>query len=128
TWDGRWRVERELGRGTTGIVYLATDMVQNRPVAVKLLLPQWVDDPDAFARFEREARMMAGLDQHPNLVTLIAHGTRGRVPSLVMEHIEGETLRSRLDREKGPVEAQALLSWARQLAAALDFIHAHELV
>src|SRR5205823_6976833 len=77
-WDSRWRIERELGSGATGVVYLATDSVQNRPVAIKLLSPQWLDNPEAFARFEREARMMARLDQHPNVVTLISHGERGR--------------------------------------------------
>ena len=127
-WDGRWRIERELGKGTTGTVYLATDLALNRPVAVKLLLPSLANQPQYLARFAREASLMARLEQHPNVVALLSHGERDGVPFLVMEYLEGENLRDRQLREPGPTPPDTLLQWAAQIGAGLDFIHSTGLV
>lgn len=103
TLDDKYRIERELGRGGMGTVYLATHLGTERPVAVKVIAPQFMERPEFVERFRREAKA-AGRLRHPNVVDVTDFGfaeTRaGRVAYLVMEYLDGCTLGEILDEEK----------------------------
>jgi len=117
---GSCRILRRLGAGGMGEVYLAEDTALGRQVAVKFLAPKFAENPDARARFDREARAMAAVS-HPNVVTIHQVGeTEGR-PYLMMEYVEGESLRELLEREKLPL-VQAM-DIAMQLASGLARVH-----
>jgi len=103
-----------------GEVYLAEDTALGRQVAVKFLAPKFAENPDARARFDREARAMAAVS-HPNVVTIHQVGeTEGR-PYLMMEYVEGESLREVLEREAVPLVRA--LDIAMQLASGLARVH-----
>jgi serine/threonine-protein kinase len=120
----RYKLVRLLGEGGIGAVFLADDMQTSTRVALKLLKRDVADDPVVLARFEREAVAMQAL-AHDHIVAPLGYG---RSPEgdmcLVMEHVDGETLRSMLKRVKQP-PLWGTLEIARQLAAAL--VRAHEL-
>ncbi len=123
---GKWQLDRKLGQGGMGAVYLAHELELERPVAVKLLSDSLCDDAELVARFEREARMMARLD-HPNLVPIYAVGREGRVPFIVMKSLSGATLAQYL-KDRGRLPVREVISIARQLCAGLQFIHDHGVV
>jgi serine/threonine-protein kinase len=118
--DGRYRVLCRLGEGAFGEVLEAEDENLGRRVALKLLKVS-VADVDMRARFDREARVTAGLT-HPNVVTLYGHGVAadGR-PYLAYELLEGEDLESRQD--KGEVTEDDALRWGVEVAGALQVAH-----
>ncbi len=118
---GKWRVEKRLGAGGMGTVYLAHDVTVDRPVALKFLLPSLVAQTEYRARFEQEARTMAKVD-HPNLATLYSVERDGEVPFLVMKYVTGKTLAQRLKERPGVslLEAAALI---RQMSDALMALH-----
>src|SRR5687768_12353735 len=101
--DDKYRIERELGRGGMGTVYLATHVGTERPVAVKVISPQFMRRPEFVERFRREARA-AGRLRHPNVVDVTDFGfagtDQGRVAYLVMEYLDGCTLGEVLEEEK----------------------------
>lgn len=101
--DGKYRIEKELGRGGMGAVYLATHLGTERPVAVKVIAPQFMKRAEFVERFRREARA-AGRLRHPNVVDVtdfgFAHTEDGEVAYLVMEYLDGCTLGEVLDEEK----------------------------
>ena len=103
-----------------GEVYKAQDTRLDRTVAIKVLPSHLSDDADLRQRFEREARTVSSLN-HPHICTLHDIGREGDVVFLVMEHIEGETLTERL--KKGPVPLNEALTYAVQIAEALDKAH-----
>lgn len=113
-------IEGEIGRGGMATVYRARDLRHNRPVAVKVMSPE-IAASMGMARFLSEISTAAGLS-HPNIVPLHDSGEHGGVVYYVMPHIEGETLRERMNRDgKIPLaEAVRIISRA---AAALDFAH-----
>ena len=118
---------QELGRGGTGVVYLARDQELGREVAIKLLRPSAFRDEDALARLIREARTAARL-QHPNIVMLLGARrlSRGEL-ALLLQYVPGVTLKERI-RAEGPLpvgEAQAILT---EMAAALGFAHRLQIV
>jgi serine/threonine-protein kinase len=123
TLDGRYSIESQLGVGGVGAVYRATQVMLGRSVAVKLLLDGL--DPSFRARFEREAKALAGL-RHPNIVAINDYGVDHDTPYLVMELLEGETLAQRLQR--GPLEPEHVLELTQQLLRALAFVHEQGLV
>ena len=92
---GPYEILSAIGAGGMGEVYLATDTRLNRRVAIKVLPPQWVSNPDMKARFDREAQIIANLS-HPNICTLHDVGHEGDTDYLVMEYLEGETLADRI--------------------------------
>lgn len=102
TLDDKYRIERELGRGGMGTVYLATHLGTERPVAVKIIAPQFMERPEFVERFRREARA-AGRLRHPNVVDVTDFGfaetEQGQVAYLVMEYLDGCTLGEILDEE-----------------------------
>ena len=123
---GPYRLESRIGGGGMGEVYRARDSRLGRTVAIKVLLSHVAADEPARERFEREARVVAGLN-HPHICTLHDIGTyrapsgRGPVPYLVMEFLNGETLADRLARGALPVDEA--LECAIQIASALDTAH-----
>jgi len=126
--DGRYRLERSLGRGGMGEVYLATQLVLDRPCAVKLLASRRRLDAGALARFRVEAEALGRLD-HPGVVRITDFGVDERLdtPFLVMEYVEGRSLREVLRNEGGlPLERAAEV--LGQVAAALDYAHEHGVV
>jgi serine/threonine protein kinase len=103
TLDYKYKIESELGRGGMGSVYLATHVGTERPVAVKIINPQFMRRPEFVERFRREARA-AGRLRHPNVVDVTDFGfadtEQGQVAYLVMEYLDGCTLGEVLDEEK----------------------------
>src|SRR6266481_5612601 len=94
---GRYRLERELGHGGMGVVFLATDVKHGRKVALKVLRPELSQSIGA-DRFLREIRITAQLN-HPNILTLIDSGSAGEFMYYVLPYVDGESLRDRLTRE-----------------------------
>jgi serine/threonine protein kinase len=121
---GHYRVMSVLGRGGMGEVYLAEDPRLGRKVALKILPPQFTTNPDSLRRFEQEARAASSLN-HPNIITIYDIGQFADVRFLVMELVEGETLRQMLGRSV-PLERIARLGV--QIAQALKVAHAAAIV
>jgi len=117
---GRYPVQRELGRGGMGVVYLATDPSLDRPIALKRLPRAVATDPVRLNLFRQEARLLASLN-HPNIATIHSLEDADDMTFLTMEAIEGETLRARLSRE--PLKLNDSLRVGRQIARALETAH-----
>jgi len=117
---GSYPVERELGRGGMGVVYLARDPRLNRLVAIKIVPEALANNPDNMARFEREARLLAAVN-HPNIASIYSVEDVNGQRLLVMEYIAGESLADRLRR--GPLPVDETLDVARQIAAAVEAAH-----
>lgn len=122
---GPYEVLGVLGRGGMGEVYRARDPQLLRDVAIKRVPDAVADDPERRKRFQREARALAALN-HPNVATLFGMERAEGHPFLVMELVEGRSLRQRLD--EGPLDLDDALSIARQVAAALEAAHARGIV
>jgi tRNA A-37 threonylcarbamoyl transferase component Bud32/streptogramin lyase len=121
-----YRIERILGRGGMGVVYLAHQLVLDRMVALKLLTPELADDEAFRARFLRESRMAASLD-HPSIVPIFDAGeVEGRL-YITMRYVEGTDL-SRLLDDEAPLEPARALAVLRPIADALDAAAARGLV
>ena len=114
---GDFRIERLLGRGGMGEVYLAHQISLGRPVALKLLRPDALDGLTTLARFESEAATAARLN-HPNIVHIYAVGGEGRSRYIAMEYVPGWTLRAYLEK-KGRPELRLAFSIMRQAALAV---------
>ena len=117
---GPYEILSPLGAGGMGEVYKARDTRLDRSVAVKVLPEHIAKREDLKARFEREARAVASLN-HPNICTLFDIGVQDGISYMVMELMEGETLAARI--EKGPIPLEQSLSYAAQIADALDRAH-----
>jgi Tol biopolymer transport system component len=124
---GEYFLEKLIGAGGMGEVYLARDTRLGRQVAIKLLPAGFQSDPDRLTRFKREARMLAALN-HPNICALYGFEEVGDVAFLVLEFVNGMTLAERLRRVRQERGRQGLaidetLSIARQIAEALEAAH-----
>ena len=117
---GPYEILSPLGAGGMGEVYKARDTRLDRSVAVKVLPEHIAKREDLRARFEREARAVASLN-HPNICTLHDIGSQDGVSYMVMELMEGETLAARIER--GAIPLEQALSYATQIADALDRAH-----
>jgi len=115
----RYLLERLLGRGGMASVWLARDLVLDRPVAIKVLSDTIASDPEFVARFRREAQVAAGLS-HPNLVGVYDYAEGEERPYLVMEHVPGDNLAERVSKG-AEIDCEGL---ARELLGALAHIHA----
>ncbi len=120
-WFGRYRVERELGRGAMGTVYLAHDSQLDRPVALKVPHFSAADGPEVCRRFLSEARAAATIE-HPNVCPVYDVGEVNGVPYLTMAFLPGEPL-SRLLERPAPLPPRRAAALVRQLAAALQAAH-----
>jgi serine/threonine-protein kinase len=125
TFAGRYRVQRELGRGGMAIVFLAVDEKHERPVALKVLRPE-VAASVGTERFLREIRIAAQLG-HPNILSLIDSGEAGRFLFYVMPFVEEESLRARILREK-QLPIDDALRITREVADALAYAHSRDIV
>ena len=120
------RIDSVAGRGGMGVVYRATDITLDRPVALKLLSPSLARDRVFRARFERECRLAASLD-HPNVVQIFHAGAERGALYLTMRYIEGTDLRALL-AEEGRLEPARAVGIVAQVAEALTAAHRHGLV
>ena len=122
---GHYEIERELGRGGQGTVFLARDTRLNRRVAIKVLTGLASISREHVARFHREAALASRLD-HPGICTVYGSDTQGGVPFVVMRHVEGETLAQVLSRARDAGELPKVgwaLSVVERAARALHVAH-----
>ncbi|HSS80237.1 MAG TPA: protein kinase [Gaiellaceae bacterium] len=123
----RYHSPTRLGRGAMGDIYLATDELLGREVAVKVLAERYAVDEDIRERFKREALAAARLSGEPGAITIFDVGDWEGRPFIVMEHLAGGSLEDRLRRDGAQPPARAL-AWLEQAAAALDAAHRHGIV
>jgi len=123
---GRYSIDRELGRGGMGVVYLAREVHLDRLVAIKLLPPDKASRPALRERFLREARLAAKLS-HPNIIPIYAVDDASGFVFYVMAYVDGETLAQRV-RTRGPLPASEGARVLREVAWALGHAHGQGLV
>ena len=132
---GRYRLDAQIGRGGMSSVYRAFDIVLERPVAIKLMHRDIASDSAQLERFRREARSIAQLS-HPHIVTVIdagedlsadGHDAANGAPYIVLEYVEGETLKEKIRRE-GALEIPQAIAYAIEIARALGVAHEHLIV
>jgi serine/threonine protein kinase len=125
TLDSKYKIEHELGRGGMGAVYFATHIGTARPVALKVIVPQFMQKAEFVERFRREARA-AGRLRHPNVVDVTDFGfaetQQGRVAYLVMEYLDGCTLGEILEEEK-QLPLSFTLDIVEQICSAIQEAH-----
>jgi eukaryotic-like serine/threonine-protein kinase len=122
----RYRVTRKIGGGGMADVYLAEDQELGRRVAVKVLHGRYAHDEQFVERFRREATHAAGLS-HPNIVSIYDRGETEGSYFIVMEYIEGRTLKE-LIRSRGPCPVPVAIAYTRQILAALRYAHRNGVV
>jgi serine/threonine-protein kinase len=122
----RYELEELVGTGGMSSVYRAQDSLLERHVALKVMHEQLLSEDEHVERFRREARLAAQLS-HPNIVTVIDRGEQEGRQFIVFEYVEGENLKSLIERE-APLPERAAIELAVQVADGLAFAHAHGLV
>jgi serine/threonine protein kinase len=120
--QSRYRVVRHLGRGGMGAVYEAVDLRLGHTVALKQTL---TSDGELWKQFEREARLMAGLN-HPVLPRVSDYFTEANRAFFVMQYVEGSDLSEIIVQQPGPLPRHSVFVWADQLLDALIYLHAHD--
>ncbi|MDQ4068069.1 MAG: Stk1 family PASTA domain-containing Ser/Thr kinase [Actinomycetota bacterium] len=123
---GRYQIVRHLARGGMAEVYLARDLLLDRPVALKVLFPEFASDRSFVERFRREARSAANLN-HPNIVSIYDWGEEDGTYFIVMEYVDGLTLREVI-RRQGPLLANRAAEIGADIGAALHFAHVHGVI
>src|SRR6059058_478323 len=123
----RYEVLGHLGDGAYAETYKAQDTETGETVVLKCPNPQLFADPALFQRYQRETEIARRLD-HPNVVRSLDLGGSRTEPYLVLEYVEGESLRTALRRFEGPVPVDKAVDWGRQLASALAYLHGQGIV
>ena len=124
--NARYELHRRIARGGMADVFLARDSLLDRPVAVKVLFPEFATDPTFVQRFRREAQAAANLS-HPNIVSVYDWGEEGGTYFIVMEYVEGPSL-AQLIRDEGRIEPERAADITADVAAALGFAHRNGVV
>ncbi len=119
--NGRYELHRRIGRGGMAEVYLARDRLLDRPVAIKILFPEFATDPAFVARFRREAQSAANLN-HPNIVGVYDWGKERGTYYIVMEYVDGRSV-SEMIRTDGPLDPKRAAALAADVAAGLGYAH-----
>jgi serine/threonine-protein kinase len=122
----RYELEELVDHGGMSSVYRGHDRMLERKVALKVLHAHFLDDPEYVERFRREARAVAQLS-HPNIVTVIDRGSSDGHQFIVFEYVDGENLKQLLERT-GPLPVERVIELGIEIADALAFAHAHDLV
>jgi len=123
----RYRIIEMVGGGGMANVYLARDLILGRDVAVKVLRPEYVNDAEFTARFEREAKSVSSL-YHPNIVSIYDVGEEENILSyMVMEYVSGMTLKEYI-KQYGPLESLEAIDFMKQIASAISHAHANGIV
>src|SRR5262249_54476156 len=122
---GSYEILAPIGAGGMGEVYKAHDTRLKRDVAIKVLPASVALDPDRMLRFEREARLLAGLD-HPNIGSIYGLEDVSGTPALVLALIEGPTLADRI--ATGPLPLEEAIPLSRQMAEAIEYAHDRGLI
>src|SRR5437868_6732172 len=120
-YNGRYEIVQHLARGGMAEVFLARDLLLDRPVAIKVLFSEFTADRSFVERFRREARSAANLN-HPNIVSIYDWGEEEGTYFIVMEYVEGRPLRQVI-REDGPIPPPRAAEIGADIAAALAFAH-----
>ncbi|MBG9912599.1 serine/threonine protein kinase [Bacillus xiamenensis] len=124
--SGRYQILRVIGGGGMANVYLAEDMILDREVAIKILRFDFASDDDFIRRFRREAQSAASLD-HPNIVSIYDVGEEDDIYYIVMEYVEGMTLKEYI-HTNGPLHPKEAVRIMEQVVAAMEEAHAKQLV
>jgi len=122
----RYTIERQLGRGGMGAVYLAHDLQLDRPVAIKVLPAEYATQSDLRERFVRETRMAASFS-HPNIVPVFSVEDRDGLLAFVMGYVEGESVAERVKRS-GPLSVKELVRLLQDIGYALAYAHGRGVV
>lgn len=122
----RYKIVEKIGGGGMSVVWKAYDLVLDRNVALKVLRPEMSEDEEFIRRFRREAQSVASLS-HPNIVNIYDVGEDSGLYFIVMELIEGETLRDKMKRE-GPIDPREALEIASEICDALSCAHARRII
>jgi serine/threonine-protein kinase len=119
--NDRYEIQQRIGRGGMADVFLARDLLLDRPVAIKVLFPEYATDPNFVERFRREAQAAANLN-HPNIVGVYDWGKQSNTYFMAMEYVHGRTLADIL-RANGKLRPDQATDIAMEVAGALGFAH-----
>lgn len=124
--NDRYKLKETIGGGGMANVYLAEDIILNREVAIKVLRLEYANDEEFIARFDREAQAATSLS-HPNVVNIFDVGEEEHILYMVMEYVEGLTLKEYIQRN-GPIDVEEALNIMKQITSAIAHAHANDLV
>ena len=126
TFDNRYRIVKIIGIGGMAVVFEAADLIHKRKVAVKVLRDEFAKDTQAVKRFINESKAVAMLS-HPNIVKIYDISVKEELKYIVMEHINGITLKNYMD-QKGVLSMREVIAFSEQILRALEHAHSKGIV
>lgn len=124
--SGRYKILEMIGGGGMANVYLAHDIILDRHVAVKVLRPEFSNDDEFIKRFRREAHSTTSLN-HPNIVSIYDVGEENDIYFIVMEYVEGKTLKQYIQQNK-VILIEEVIDIMKQLTSAIEHAHQNQIV